>query len=157
MFQDNNIATYTDVDIGYTGKFNNDIIPRITVRTLPNQKPWVNREVRAKLKAWTNTYNSGDLEYRKSMYMLRKAMLLRDNTGTKWSLTTRENNSPAEEVQKAQEDPCSPVMSKADVCRSHKRINTHKEPGLDGVPGRALKVSWRMSSQTFSTCHCSSL
>ncbi|KAI3373751.1 hypothetical protein L3Q82_022333 [Scortum barcoo] len=43
-----------------------DVVPRITVRTFPNQKPWVNGEVRAKLKARTDAYNSGDLEeYRK--------------------------------------------------------------------------------------------
>ena len=36
-------------------------------QTFPNQKPWVNAEVRAKLKARTATYNSGDLEqYSKS-------------------------------------------------------------------------------------------
>ncbi|KAI3360373.1 hypothetical protein L3Q82_002237 [Scortum barcoo] len=39
----------------------------LSMRTFPNQKPWVNGEVRAKLKARTDAYNSGDLEeYRKS-------------------------------------------------------------------------------------------
>ncbi|KAI3367953.1 hypothetical protein L3Q82_026780, partial [Scortum barcoo] len=33
--------------------------------------------------------------------------------------------SPAVEVQKAQEDHCPPVISRADVCRTLKRINTH--------------------------------
>ncbi len=106
--------------------------------------------------------------------------VLRDNTGTKWSLTTRapkpdtwagfktttdykrktssaevmsaslsdelnifyacyESNSPVEEVKKAQ-DPCPPVISRADVCRSLKKINTRKAPGPDGIPGWALKV-----------------
>ncbi|KAI3364119.1 hypothetical protein L3Q82_010794 [Scortum barcoo] len=38
-------------------------------------KPWVNGEVRAKLKARTDAYNSGDLEeYRKSRYALRRAI-----------------------------------------------------------------------------------
>ncbi|KAI3368390.1 hypothetical protein L3Q82_008093 [Scortum barcoo] len=77
-------------------------------------KPWVNGEVRAKLKARTDAYNSGDLE---------------EYTG-----------SPAVEVQKAQEDHCPPVISRADVCRTLKRINTRKAPGPDGIPGRALKV-----------------
>ncbi|KAI3353887.1 hypothetical protein L3Q82_005089 [Scortum barcoo] len=72
--------------------------------TFPNQKPWVNGEVRAKLKARTDAYNS------------------------------------AVEVQKAQEDHCPPVISRADVCRTLKRINTRKAPGPDGIPGRALKV-----------------
>ncbi|KAI3364956.1 hypothetical protein L3Q82_001120 [Scortum barcoo] len=64
-----------DAVIGYIGKCIDDVVPRITVRTFPNQKPWVNGEVRAKLKAWTDAYNSGDLEeYRKSRYALRRAI-----------------------------------------------------------------------------------
>ncbi|KAI3360543.1 hypothetical protein L3Q82_002422 [Scortum barcoo] len=35
---------------------------------------------------------------------------------------------------------CPPVISRADVCRTLKRINTRKAPGPDGIPGRALKV-----------------
>ncbi len=50
-----------------------------------------------------------------------------------------ENNSPAEEVQKAQ-DPCPLVISRAGVCRSFKRINPRKTPGPDGTPGQTLKV-----------------
>ncbi|KAI3376378.1 hypothetical protein L3Q82_016860 [Scortum barcoo] len=70
-----NINTYTDAVIGYIGKCIDDVVPRITVRTFPNQKPWVNGEVRAKLKARTDAYNSGDLEeYRKSRYALRRAI-----------------------------------------------------------------------------------
>ncbi|KAI3373379.1 hypothetical protein L3Q82_021927, partial [Scortum barcoo] len=51
-----------------------------------------------------------------------------------------ESTSPAVEVQKAQEDHCPPVISRADLCRTLKRINTRKAPGPDGIPGRALKV-----------------
>ena len=36
--------------------------------------------------------------------------------------------------------PLPPVISRADVWRSFIRINTHKAPGPDGIPGRALKV-----------------
>ncbi|KAI3352418.1 hypothetical protein L3Q82_005377 [Scortum barcoo] len=47
-----------------------------------------------------------------------------------------ESTSPAGEVQKAQEDHCPPVISRADVCRTLKRINTRKAPGPDdGIPG----------------------
>ncbi|KAI3351848.1 hypothetical protein L3Q82_020243 [Scortum barcoo] len=150
-----------------------------------SQKPWVNGEVRAKLKARTDAYNSGDLEeYRKSRYAaLRRAIIsakrqYRDkveshykgsNTRSMWAglktltdykkkissaevmsaslpdeLNTFyarfESTSPAVEVQKAQEDHCPPVISRADVCRTLKRINTRKAPGPDGIPGRALKV-----------------
>ncbi|KAI3356766.1 hypothetical protein L3Q82_003444 [Scortum barcoo] len=45
------------------------------VHNLYFKKPWVNGEVRAKLKARTEAYNSGDLEeYRKSRYALRRAI-----------------------------------------------------------------------------------
>ncbi|KAI3373371.1 hypothetical protein L3Q82_006667 [Scortum barcoo] len=75
VFKDTDINTYTDAVIGYIGKCIDDVVPRITVRTFPNQKPWVNGEVRAKLKARTDAYNSGDLEeYRKSRYALRRAI-----------------------------------------------------------------------------------
>ncbi len=92
VFLDDNIDTYTDVVIvGYISKCINDVVPRITVRKFPNQKPWVNGEVHTKLKGRTNAYSSGDLEeYRKSRYALWRAIaVLRDNTGMKWSLTTR--------------------------------------------------------------------
>ncbi|KAI3374559.1 hypothetical protein L3Q82_021139 [Scortum barcoo] len=48
-----------------------------------------------------------------------------------------ESTSPAVEVQKAQEDHCPPVITRADVCRTLKRINTRKAPGPDGIPGPA--------------------
>ncbi|KAI3356445.1 hypothetical protein L3Q82_017655, partial [Scortum barcoo] len=149
---------------------------RITVQTFPNQKPWVNGEVRAKLKE--DRRLQLDLEYRKSRYALRRAISsakrqYRDkveshykgsNTRSMWaglktltdykkkicsaevmsaSLSDElntfyarfESTSPAVEVQKAQEDHCPPVISRADVCRTLKRLLDH-----DGIPGRALKV-----------------
>ena len=36
--------------------------------------------------------------------------------------------------------PCTLVITGADVCKSFKRINQHKAPGPDGIPGRALRV-----------------
>ncbi len=42
MFHDNNTDTYTDVVIGYISKCTDDVVPRITVWTLLNQKPWFN-------------------------------------------------------------------------------------------------------------------
>ncbi|KAI3370378.1 hypothetical protein L3Q82_024466, partial [Scortum barcoo] len=187
VFKDTDINTYTDAVIGYIGKCIDDVVPRITVRTFSqNQKPWVNGEVRAKLKARTDAYNSGDLEeYRKSRYALLESHQQRketvqgqsgvslqglqhqehvgwiknsDGTDYKKKISSAEvmsaslpdelntfyarfeSTSPAVEVQKAQEDHCPPVISRADVCRTLKRINTRKAPGPDGIPGRALKV-----------------
>ncbi|XP_034427391.1 uncharacterized protein LOC117753423 [Hippoglossus hippoglossus] len=75
VFQDDDINTYMDAVICYISKCIDDVVPRITVRTFPNQKPWINGDVHAKLKARTDAYISGDLEeYRKSRYALRSAI-----------------------------------------------------------------------------------
>ncbi|KAI3376013.1 hypothetical protein L3Q82_016545, partial [Scortum barcoo] len=122
VFKDTEINTYTDAVIGYIGKCIDDIVPRITVRTFPNQKPWVNGEICAKLKARTDAYNSGDLEeYRKSRSMWAGLKTLTDykkkissaevmSASLPDELNTFyarfESTSPAVEVQKAQEDHC---------------------------------------------------
>lgn len=36
------------------------MVPNICIKTFPNQKPWMNGDVRAKFKARTSAYNSGD-------------------------------------------------------------------------------------------------
>ncbi|KAI3362516.1 hypothetical protein L3Q82_012829 [Scortum barcoo] len=43
VFKDTDINTYTDTVIGYIGKCIDDVVPRITVQTFPNQKPWVKK------------------------------------------------------------------------------------------------------------------
>ena len=51
------------------------MVPKVSVQTFPNQKPWINGEVRGKLKARTISHRAGDLEeYRKSRYELRRAI-----------------------------------------------------------------------------------
>lgn len=55
-------------------------------------------------------------------------------------------------------DPCPPVIFWADVCRSIKRMNTHRHLDLMASlaePSRC--VSWQRSLQIFLTCHGSSL
>ena len=75
MFEDNNINKHTDTVICYIGKCIDDVVPKVCVRTFPNQKPWINCEVRGKLKARTIAHRAGDLEeYRKSRYDLRRAI-----------------------------------------------------------------------------------
>ncbi|KAJ8369561.1 hypothetical protein SKAU_G00095890 [Synaphobranchus kaupii] len=59
----------------YISKCIDDVVPRVNVRTFPSQKPWVNGDVRAKLRARSSAYSSGDLEaLRKSRYDLRKTI-----------------------------------------------------------------------------------
>ncbi len=80
---------YIDRVIGYIGKWINDILSRITVWIFPNQIPWVNGKVVAKLKGWTDAYNSGDFgEYRKSRSTLRREILTRLCLTTSTSTST---------------------------------------------------------------------
>ena len=59
---DGDINEYTDSVSSYISKCIDDVVPRVSVRTFPNQKPWVNGNVRAKLKARSSAFNSGDQE-----------------------------------------------------------------------------------------------
>ncbi|KAI3362263.1 hypothetical protein L3Q82_012229, partial [Scortum barcoo] len=143
VFKDTDINTYTDAVIS---KCIDDVIQRITVRRhSPIRSPGLTEKVRAKLKARTDAYNSGDLEeYRKSRYThapeshQQRKETVQGQSGV--SLQGLQQPGASVEVQKAQEDHCPPVISRADVCRTLKRINTRKAPGPDGIPGRALKV-----------------
>ena len=194
VFEEEDINTHTDAVICYISKCIDDVVPRITVRTFPNQKPWINGEVRAKLKARAVAHSAGDLdEYRNSRYALRRAISSAkrqyknkvesdykgSNARNMWSglktitdykrttsgaeevcaslpdeLNTfyaRFERPPAVEVQKAQDPcPCPLVLTSADVCRSLKKINTHRAPGPDGIPGRALKVCAVQLAEVFT-------
>ena len=53
MFRDssNGIEEYTTSVIGFINKSIDDVVPTVTVRTYPNQKPWITGNILAKLKA----------------------------------------------------------------------------------------------------------
>ena len=71
MFEDNNINTHTDTVICYIGKCFDDVVPKVSLQTFPNQMPWINSEVHTKLKA----HRAGDLEeFRNSRYELRRGI-----------------------------------------------------------------------------------
>ncbi|KAI4900670.1 hypothetical protein NFI96_025609 [Prochilodus magdalenae] len=80
MFPDaagTDINEYTDSITSYISKCTDDIVPKINVKTFPNQKPWINTEVRDQLKARTTAYNTGDLEsYKKARYDLQRTIRL---------------------------------------------------------------------------------
>ncbi|KAI3356722.1 hypothetical protein L3Q82_003400 [Scortum barcoo] len=123
---DTDINTNTDAVIGYIGKCIDDVVPRITVRTFPNQKPWVNL-VRAKLKARTDAYNSGDLEeYRKSRSMW---------AGLKTLTDYKKKISSAEVMSASLPDELNTFYA-----RFESTSPAVEAPGPDGIPGRALKV-----------------
>ncbi|KAI4900863.1 hypothetical protein NFI96_003407 [Prochilodus magdalenae] len=71
------INKYTDSITSYIRKCTDDTVPKINVRTFPNQKPWISAEVRAKPRAQTTAYHTGDLaSYKKGRYDLQRAITL---------------------------------------------------------------------------------
>jgi hypothetical protein len=48
---DNNIDVYPDSVSKFVSKFIGDVVPTATIKTFPNQKPWINGSIHAKLKA----------------------------------------------------------------------------------------------------------
>jgi hypothetical protein len=53
MFRDssNGIEEYTTSVIGFISKCIDDAVSTVTVRTYPNQKPWITGNIRIELKA----------------------------------------------------------------------------------------------------------
>ncbi|KAI4898534.1 hypothetical protein NFI96_016280 [Prochilodus magdalenae] len=80
MFRDaagTNLNEYTDSFTSYISKCTDDIVPKLSVRTFPNQKPWINTEVQAKLRAQTTAYRTGDLaSYMKARFDLQRTIRL---------------------------------------------------------------------------------
>ena len=73
MFRDSSdgIERYTASVIGFIIKCIDDIIPTVTIRTYPNQKPCLKGNIHTELKARAATFKKWDLEaYKKSRYAL---------------------------------------------------------------------------------------
>jgi hypothetical protein len=47
----NNIDVYADSVRGFISKCIGDVVPTASIKTFPNQKPWIDGSIRAKLKA----------------------------------------------------------------------------------------------------------
>ncbi|KAI3368225.1 hypothetical protein L3Q82_007816 [Scortum barcoo] len=168
-FIDRDINTYTDAVIGYIGKCIDDVVSKSVKPNLkhgktpttqviwrstgsPGTHSWraissAKRQYRDKVESHYKGSNTRSMwaglktltDYKKKISSAEvMSASLPDELNTFYARF--ESTSPAVEVQKAQEDHCPPVISRADVCRTLKRINTRKAPGPDGIPGRALKV-----------------
>ena len=79
MFQESSdgIEEYTTSVTGFINKFICDVIPKGTVPTYPNQKPWITGSIRTELKARAAAFKEKDsnLEaYKKSRYALRQTI-----------------------------------------------------------------------------------
>ena len=56
-----------------------DVSPTVTIKTYPNQKPWIDGSICAKLKVRTTAFNHGKVtgnmaEYKQCSYSLKKAI-----------------------------------------------------------------------------------
>ncbi len=73
------VSEFTDVAVSFVNTLTEQATETITVRTFPNQKPWVDRTIRDAVNKRTAAYNkallSGNMsEYKASCYALRRAV-----------------------------------------------------------------------------------
>jgi hypothetical protein len=72
-----NIEEFTTSVTGFINKCIDDIVPTLTVRTYPNQKPWITGNIHAELKARAAAFKHRDTKpdsYKKSRYDFRRAI-----------------------------------------------------------------------------------
>ncbi len=73
------VSEFTDVAVSFVNTLTEQATQTITVRTFPNQKPWVDRTIRDAVNKRTAAYNeallSGNMSaYKASCYALRRAV-----------------------------------------------------------------------------------
>ncbi len=72
---EDDIEAYSDTVTCFIRKCIDDVVPTKTIRIYPNQKPWINSDVRSALSAWTSTFKSGNTDDRKqASYDLRRSI-----------------------------------------------------------------------------------
>jgi hypothetical protein len=79
MFRDfsDDIEEYTTSVTGFSNKCIEDVVPTVTVRTYPNQKPWITGNIRTELKdraAAFKVRDSNPEAYKKSRHALRRTI-----------------------------------------------------------------------------------
>jgi hypothetical protein len=55
----NNIDEYADSVSEFISKCIGDVVPTASIKTYPNQKPWIDGSIHAKLKVRTTAFKSG--------------------------------------------------------------------------------------------------
>jgi hypothetical protein len=79
MFRDssNGIEEYTTSVTRFINKCIDDVVPTMTVRTYPKQKPWTTGNICTELKARSAAFKERDSNpdtYKKSRYALRRTI-----------------------------------------------------------------------------------
>ncbi|KAI3375380.1 hypothetical protein L3Q82_021869 [Scortum barcoo] len=128
------LEDYTSAVLGYISKCTEDVTSTRTATEYPNQKPWLNAEVRSLLKARDAAFRSGD---RLALRAARR------------QLTAGVKRAKAAYAQRIQghfmsNDPRTPGeeplrVTAAEVRRTLQRINPRKAAGPDNISGRVLK------------------
>ncbi len=73
------VSEFTDVALSFINTLTDQATETVKIRTFSNQKPWVNRTIRAAVNHRTAAYNAGlstgnMSEYKASCYALRRAV-----------------------------------------------------------------------------------
>jgi hypothetical protein len=71
------IEEFTTSATGSFNKWIDNVVPTVTVRTYPNQKPWITGNIRTELKVRASAVKERDANpdaYKKSRYDLRRAI-----------------------------------------------------------------------------------
>ncbi|KAI5629002.1 gastrula zinc finger protein XlCGF28.1-like [Silurus asotus] len=73
------VNMFTEAVVGFIGKLTDDTVQKTTIRTFPNQKPWVDKTIRDALRSRSAAYNTGlatgDMdEYKAASYSVRRAV-----------------------------------------------------------------------------------
>ncbi len=72
---DDDVEAYSDSVMCFIRKCIEDVVPKKTILIYPNQKPWINSDVRAALSVRTSAFKSGNTDDRKqATYDLRKSI-----------------------------------------------------------------------------------
>ncbi len=72
---EDDIEAYSDTVTCFIRKCIDDVVPNKTIRIYPNQKPWINSDVRSALSARTSAFKSGNSDDRKqASYDLRRTI-----------------------------------------------------------------------------------
>ncbi len=72
---DDDIEAYSDTVTSFIRKCIDTVVPTKTIRIYPNQKPWINSDVRSALSARTSAFKSGNSDDRKqASYDLRRSI-----------------------------------------------------------------------------------
>ncbi len=72
---DDDIEAYSDTVTCFIRKCIEDVVPTKTIRIYPNQKPWINSDVRSALSVRTSAFKSGNIDNQKqASYDLRRSI-----------------------------------------------------------------------------------